>query len=281
MQSSSREYAGLIVTDLDGTLMRTGGGFSDSDLEALEQAGRLGFARAIATGRSLYSFFKAIDFALPIDFLIFSTGGGVIDCPGGKLLRKINMDAPSVSTAIQALKGYGLDFMAHDPIPDNHRFAYHCVGEPNADFDRRIALYSSYCRPLDGTADFGEAAQLLAILPGPDISVLAQIRSKLNGLNVIRTTSPLDGQSTWIEIFPPQVSKGLAAAWLADFLSIDSGKTLSIGNDYNDLDLLQWAGTGMVVDNAPEDLKAQFAAVASNNHGGVASAIDRWLLTGC
>ena len=278
MQPSSRKFAGLIVTDLDGTLMRTGGGFSAVDLEALEKAGRLGFARVIATGRSLHSFYKAVDFAMPIDFLIFSTGGGVLDCSGGKILRQINMEASSVAAAIQTLKGFGLDFMAHDPIPDNHGFAYHSTGRTNADFDRRLALYSAYCRLLDGAGDFGEAAQLLAILPDADISVLPRIRRKLDGLNVIRTTSPLDGRSTWIEIFPPQVSKGLAAAWLADFLGIHPEKTLGIGNDYNDLDMLRWAAAGMVVDNAPEDLKARFPAVASNNHGGVADAVDRWLL---
>ncbi|MDD4463643.1 MAG: HAD hydrolase family protein, partial [Desulfobacterales bacterium] len=170
MQFSSRKFAGLIVTDLDGTLMRTGGGFSAVDLEALEKAGRLGFARVIATGRSLHSFYKAVDFAMPIDFLIFSTGGGVLDCSGGKILRQINMEASSVAAAIQTLKGLGLDFMAHDPIPDNHGFAYHSTGRSNADFNRRLALYSAYCRLLDGAGDFGEAAQLLAILPDADIS---------------------------------------------------------------------------------------------------------------
>ena len=278
MQRSYRKFAGLIVTDLDGTLMRTGGGFSDVDLEALEDAGRLGFARVIATGRSLYSFYRAIDFALPIDFLIFSTGGGVLDCPDGNILRQINMEASWVAAAIQTLKGLGLDFMAHDPIPDNHGFAYHSTGRPNADFDRRIALYSTCCRPLDGAEDFGNAAQLLAILPDAEISVLPRIRRKLEGLNVIRTTSPLDGRSTWIEIFPSQVSKGLSTAWLADFLNIPPAKTLGIGNDYNDLDMLNWAGAGMVVANAPEDLKSHFPAVASNNHGGFADAVHRWLL---
>jgi len=45
-----------------------------------------------------------------------------------------------------------------------------------------------------------------------------------------------------------------------------------VGNDYNDLDLLEWAGKSYVVENAPTDLKARFPAVASNNHGGVAEA---------
>ena len=52
---------------------------------------------------------------------------------------------------------------------------------------------------------------------------------------------------------------------------------MAIGNDYNDMDLLEWTGSGYVVDNAPVELKDRFCPVASNNHGGVADAVERWL----
>jgi hypothetical protein len=94
---------------------------------------------------------------------------------------------------------------------------------------------------------------------------------------VIRTTSPLDGRSTWIEIFPTTVSKSLTAAWLADTLGIDQQKVASVGNDYNDIDLLEWTPNSYVVNNAPSDLKNRFTCVASNNDGGVAEAAGRWI----
>jgi hypothetical protein len=50
-----------------------------------------------------------------------------------------------------------------------------------------------------------------------------------------------------------------------------------LGNDYNDLDLLEWSAASFVVANAPDALRNRFAAVASNNKCGVAEAIDRWL----
>jgi hydroxymethylpyrimidine pyrophosphatase-like HAD family hydrolase len=50
-----------------------------------------------------------------------------------------------------------------------------------------------------------------------------------------------------------------------------------VGNDFNDLDLLEWAQTRFVTANAPAQLRKRFPAVASNNHGGVAEAVERWL----
>ena len=52
---------------------------------------------------------------------------------------------------------------------------------------------------------------------------------------------------------------------------------MSVGNDYNDLDLLEWTSGSFVVDNAPADLKKRFVGVNSNNDGGVAEAARRWL----
>ncbi|MBW2583573.1 MAG: HAD hydrolase family protein [Deltaproteobacteria bacterium] len=52
---------------------------------------------------------------------------------------------------------------------------------------------------------------------------------------------------------------------------------VSVGNDYNDIDLLEWTPSSYVVNNAPSDLKNRFTCVASNNNGGVAEAARRWL----
>ena len=108
--------------------------------------------------------------------------------------------------------------------------------------------------------------------------MVADVRRVLSGLSVIQTTSPLDHTSTWIEVFHPDVSKSGTVAWLAAKLDVDQIDTLAIGNDYNDQDLLEWAADSFVVENAPQDLKARFQTVASNNDGGVAEAIEQWLV---
>jgi hypothetical protein len=274
-----RPPAGLFVTDLDGTLLRSDRTFSESDLASLRRLGAHRVLRVVATGRSMFSFNRVEAPGLPIDYVIFSTGAGIAEYPGGKILRRVSLEPGEVCRACAVLRELRLDFMVQRPIPDTHFFGYAALNASNPDFETRIALYSQFAFPLeDDISRFGPATQLVAVVPrdrAPD--ALAGVRQRLDDLTVIRTTSPLDGHSTWIEIFPAGVSKGRTAQWLASRLGIPRGQTLSVGNDYNDLDLLEWAGTCFVTANAAADLKRRFPAVASNNHAGVSEAIDRWL----
>ena len=270
---------GMFVCDFDGTLLRSDRTFSEDDLAVLNRIGEMGIIRAIATGRSFYSINTISISSLPVDFLIFSSGAGINRHPGGQLIRNTGLKAQQVNLAIQILKTKGLDFMVHSPIPDNHAFSYFESTNGNADFKRRIDIYRQFAKPLDMNSDgFEMATQLLAVVPPGDNRPLIQtLRKALPDFNIIQTTSPLDGQSTWIEIFPETVSKSLAAAWLAESFGLDADRVLSVGNDYNDLDLLEWAGSSFVVRNAPPDLTERFPTVASNDDSGVAEAIERWL----
>ena len=273
---------GLFVCDFDGTLLRSDRSFSDTDMNALVRLGELVIIRAVATGRSLYSINTVSISELPVDFILFSSGAGIVRHPEGRIIRKVSLEDREVSRAIAILQAHDLDFMVHHPIPDNHNFSYVESTPDNPDFRRRIDLYRQYAKPLETDADgFGTATQLLAIIPPADNRpVIAKLEKALPGFNIIQTTSPLDGQSTWIEIFPSSVSKSLTAAWLSAAYGLNAGQALSVGNDYNDLDLLEWAGCSFVVDNAPDDLKSRFPVVASHNDCGVAEAISRWLASG-
>ena len=270
---------GLFIMDFDGTLLRSDRTVALEDLDALQQLGELGIIRVIATGRSLFSFNTVTISNLPMDFVIFSTGAGVVHYNSETIIRKVNLDPGEVERASEVLKAYRLDFMIHRPIPDNHRFSYYRANHKNDDFDRRLEIYRRHAAILTETSNaFGPATQLLAVVPAQNgTAVLDTIRSELADFNVIQTTSPLDGKSTWIEIFPATVSKSQTAAWLAEELQIGERHIASIGNDYNDLDLLEWTDCSYLVDNAPTDLKSRFALVASNNNGGVAEAVRRWL----
>jgi len=270
---------GLFVTDLDGTLARTDGSLGQDEREALEELGRRKIVRVVATGRSLYSLRKVLRDDWPLDYLIFSSGAGLLNHPQGQLLRQISMASPHVEQARQICLQSGCHFMIHRPVPDNHYFAYHPDRYDHPDFVRRLELYHGFGQPLSACPlPFGEASQLLAMAPdGQTPSLLQHLRLGLPSLNVIQTTSPLDGISFWLEIFPPSVSKSLAAEWLRHQLQIDARQILATGNDYNDLDLLQWAPTAFVVNNAPPPLQERFPAVASHQEGGVAQAIQRWL----
>ncbi|MBW2619460.1 MAG: HAD family phosphatase [Deltaproteobacteria bacterium] len=271
----------LFISDLDGTLLRSDLSISTDDVETLDSLGREGIVRVLATGRSIYTFRRVISLDFPADYFIFSTGAGIARHPQGSILRQMGLDAEAVARAVRVLLSLGSNFMIHRPIPDNHRFGYYQANDQNPDFMRRIELYGQFCWPLDGDpAAFGPATQLVAMAPyggeGSLVSAEKSLKDQLPGFNVIRATSPLDLQSTWFEIFPPGASKGLAVAWLADSLGIAQQDALAVGNDYNDIDLLEWSGQAFVVANAPTELRGRFPVVASNEKGGVAEAIGRW-----
>ncbi len=274
---------GLFITDLDGTLLGSDGTFVQRDLDALETLARNGITTAVATGRSLYSFLNSPAAHLKVDYIIFSTGAGVIKQPERKLLYQVSLSSGLVAQTLDFLNQSTLDFMLHNPVPDNHRYVYRRFNPHNPDFDSRIERYREFGHPMDSTAgsDFGEASQFLAVVPHDRTrDALREVRNGLPGLSVIHSTSPLDHESTWIEIFHPDVSKGKTAHWLATELGVNPLDTVAIGNDYNDLDLLEWAAHGFVVANAPLDMKSRFKQVVSNDHGGVAEVVGRWLDSG-
>jgi len=271
---------GLFVTDFDGTLLRSDDSFSKRDIDALESLAQRGVKTAIATGRSLYSFEHSAGVDLKIDYLIFSSGAGVVRLSDRKLLYQKNLSPEMVKQGLGFMRRSTFDFMLHHPVPDNHRYAYRRVNGHNVDFETRIERYRKFGTTLNSMTgnDFGEAAQFLAVVPQSETNdALESSRSGLPGLSVIRSTSPLDHKSGWIEFFHPEVSKSKTAAWLAARLNIAHTNIMAIGNDYNDLDLLEWAPQSFVVENAPVDLKLRFQQVASNDNGGVAEAVERWL----
>ena len=270
---------GLFITDFDGTLLGSDGTFAQRDLDALEALSRHGVKTAVATGRSLHSFINSPGADLAVDYIIFTTGAGIATQPGYELLYQVNLSPEMVARTLEIMSNSSLDFMLHHPLPDNHIYLYRRLNQDNTDFESRIERHNEFGQPLDNIHlnGFGEASQFIAIVP-PEKShdALEALSNGLPDLSVVLATSPLDHESSWIELFHPEVSKGKTAAWLASELGIDCGNTIAIGNDYNDLDLLEWAAYSFVVENAPDDMKSRFETVSSNNNGGVAEAVGRW-----
>jgi hypothetical protein len=278
----------LFVTDLDGTLLNDCRQIDPRDLATLIRLRRMGVPIAIATGRSDYSFHKLLTQldhtgqgnGFPADHIIFSTGAGIMDFPSGRLLKSYALAPDEVPVIAGALDRLALDYMIHKAVPDTRSFLYRRQGGNNPDFDRRLDLYrdcATPCHPeLLGKA--GRATEVLCIVPKENGHAVADhLAMILKQFSVIKATSPLDGQSIWIEIFAPAVSKCQAVQWLAGEIGIDREHICAVGNDYNDEDLLHWAGKSFVMANSPTPMLARFQSVASNNDGGVSEAVTRWL----
>ncbi len=267
----------MVVTDLDGTLFNDRQEISRENMQTLEWLGERNICRVIATGRNLYSAKKILPPGLPVDYLVFSTGAGAVDWKTGELIYAEHLREEDVTLAIKILTGAGMSFMVHNKVPDNHFFRYYDANCGMVDFHRRCELYRAYASPLEtGSAGFAQVSQLLAIgseCPGN----LEELRSRLGSLRVVRTTSPLDGKSMWIEIFPMHVSKGHTVERLCKMLEMDRSGTVGIGNDYNDTELLNFVTHPFAVGNSPEPLKRAFPSCNSNNENGFTDAVLRVL----
>lgn len=269
----------FVATDLDGTLFSSNHTCSAANLATLRMLGERGVIRVIATGRSIYSARKVLPLDMPIDYLVFSSGAGIMEWPTQQMLRVAHLSAEDIRQAAQVFIEHQVDFMIHAPIPDNHHFWYYATNRENPDFLRRIAWYREVARPFDDSVwTLERACQFVAIEPAASgLAMHDRVRPQLEPLTVIRATSPFDGESFWLEIFPNGVSKATACEWIAQRHQIRQTNTLAIGNDYNDLALLAWGGTSYVVANAPTDLRAMYPAVASNDADGFSDAINLWI----
>jgi len=273
----------MFVTDLDGTLLRSDRTLSPADVTALERLGEAGIVRVIATGRVPFSFRRLMgDRVLPVDYLILSTGAGVIDYSTDEILLSHALEPEETERIYREMLRLDLDFFVLGKFPDNHKSRFRISGRDNPDFFRRLPIYEEFSSEITLDDELSEpASQVVAVVPSDSgLRIFGEVVLALGQeFNVVRTTSPLDGESVWIEIFPRHVSKGATAAWLAERLGIEPHDTAAVGNDYNDLDLLSWAQMSYVVENAPEDLSPGSMIVTSNDESGVAMAVEHWLST--
>ncbi len=269
----------ILITDLDGTLRDTEQGFPENNIESLQFLEKKDVVRVIATGRSIYSANNVLASEFPIDYFIFSSGAGIMNWKTKEIIYERHLQGEDVAEISKELIDIGLDFMIHLPIPENHKFYYHSAGNDTPDFIRRCDIYSDYIIRLNGEHEsFGDSSQMLAIINN-DLSLFkeieARLESKFNDIKLIRTTSPLDNDSIWLEIFPQEVSKGNASEWLCNKLGLNKNDAIVIGNDYNDIDLLKWSPNSYVVSNAPEELKQENIVIESCVDSGIAKLISR------
>lgn len=264
-----------IIIDLDGTTLPRGwNSLSEENKKALEEAGRAGITRVLATGRSVFSFRNALPEGLPIDYMVFSSGAGIMHWNDQRLLCTRELSPEETLDIATMLWEYDINFTIQQPIPDNHHFFYRNTSPLHEDFRRRVENYPGLGTSIQSTRDIrGGATQFLVILDSKQLQLHGEIQEKLSGYSVIRSTSPIDNQAIWTEIFARDVNKGSSCQILLDQLDIRYDECAGLGNDYNDIDFLERCGHPFIVANAPEPLRGKFNNVTSDTNNGLAEFI--------
>jgi hypothetical protein len=269
----------LIATDLDGTFLRNDKSISEKNLNALDYLGDRKVVRVVATGRNLRKVNEVIPEEVPFDYIVFSSGAGVYDRISGKHIFSRNISGETSTRLIKFLISCDLNFHAFHPVPENDHLWYHRGSEPCSEFERYFSFHNSYASPLpeNGEATSG-LCQFLVVIPGDEkkfLSMKSEIESQFPEIRVIRSSSPLETGYIWLEIFHREVSKGNGVLHLCDGLGISPAETLGVGNDYNDLDLLEFTGHSFLTDNAPDVLKDSFMLVPTNEEDAFAHIVEK------
>jgi hydroxymethylpyrimidine pyrophosphatase-like HAD family hydrolase len=156
--------------------------------------------------------------------------------------------------------------------------------------------YVSWARRIHGDEEGGNAVQQVGSLENyldhdpihlafsgrcHEMDQLEELlKSKLGSTVKILGTKYLEQDFTLLDILNPAASKGAGVAAAAAELNIDREEIMAIGDNYNDLEMLLFAGVGVVMANAPLSLReiAGLHPTASNREDGVALAIEQFIL---
>ena len=266
----------LIALDLDGTLIDDDLALGERTRQAIAAAIERGVAVSIATGRMARS---ALVYArqLGLNDPIVAYQGALIrampvadDGRVGRLLVHRPLAAAVTREAIEWTRSIGLD--------------------PHLNHLERFIIRAEGARAEDYSAFLGGRAvlvdDLLAWITGPiskviavseepiDESVLQLARDHFAGRADVTISHP-----RFLEFLAPGVSKGAAVRWLARRAGVPLGAVLAIGDQFNDLEMIEGVGHGAAMPHAPLPVRAVARYVASPvTEEGAARLIEKLVL---
>jgi Cof subfamily protein (haloacid dehalogenase superfamily) len=213
-----------------------------------------------------------LQFAEPLGVvnpMICSNGGHVVGVDGGELGATL-LD----KEAFDAVLDYAEDTGTHLSVYTRDELLFLRETEWGETYARRVRSVM----PKVVGPDEARAREVLKIIliDSPE-RIPAHVQAVAPKLDpaVCRMT---ESEAEYLEFLPSGVSKGVALERMAAMLGVPAERTAAIGDYYNDLEMLAFAGHSAAVGNAAEATKAAAdRVVASNDEGGVAEFID-WLL---
>ncbi len=264
-----------IITDLDGTILPRNRTISPETVRSLHQIGSKGITRIIATGRSLFAVQKVLPADFPIDYLVFSSGAGILKWSNQQLLSATHLNIGQVREIADYLWQHNMNFIIQKEIPENHYFYYTEIYPVHPDYRQRVELYRDFGTRIENHTEIrSDATEIIVILSAPQLRQIEQLRADLPGYSIIRSTSPIDNKAIWLEIFPKNINKGSSCTRLLNQLQISGNACAGLGNDYNDIDFLDICGKAFLVANAPSRLKPLYKTVASDLKNGFSEFIS-------
>lgn len=276
----------LVAIDIDGTLLPTfSKALSPRNAQALRAAQVAGITVAIATGRrTAYTAPLFEGLGLQADMPLITSNGAVTRTLGGDAIDCFELEARVARGLCGLLRPFGTMVFTFD-TPG----AGDLVLEDLEQAHERIAVWVEANRnairvvkPLEGALEDG-ANPIQGMVTG-GLHKMMQAEQALKAsewagaCECIRTEYPARDLSI-LDLLPPGVSKGWALERLAGRLGVDRKETMAIGDNWNDVNMLEWAGQSILMGNAAADLKSLakmrgWKQAPPNDQDGVAAVLE-------
>lgn len=276
----------LAAIDMDGTLLPSFGyELSRRNLKAMRAAQHAGVIVAIATGRrAAFATPLLQDLGLRADMPLITSNGAVTRTLAGEPIDRWTLDTEAARGLCGLLRGFGVLIFTFDQ-PGHGELVLEDLNraegrmqlwvEANRDAIEVVSpleqVFESRGAPIQGMV----AGAVVAMREAEKAFAASQWSSRCE---CQRTEYPARDLAI-LDLLPRGISKGAALERLAGRLGIGRLETLAIGDNWNDVDMLDWAGQSFIMGNAARELRSVakmrgWKQVPSNDRNGVAVALE-------
>lgn len=244
-----------VAIDLDGTLLNSNHEISEFNMNVIEKLKREGVMVMISTGRlysSLYKYKEKLNLDTPV---ICYNGAKVVDGKNDETIFEVNLKEEIVKYIVETARKHDV----HLNLFQEEKWYVEC----KRDEVDKYASSSGLKYHLINFDDLNKVKVTKAMFVGENekLKEIEKVIKESMGEEVYMAFS----KPYFLEILDKKVSKGEALKTILERYNIAKEDTAAFGDGYNDTEMLNYAGMGVVMGNAPEDLKNKFQNIADTN----------------
>ncbi|CRF31649.1 hydrolase [Brachyspira suanatina] len=255
----------LIATDLDGTFFNSNTSISDYNKDVFQFLMKNGVEIILATGRSLSGMKLYKDILGNDNYSIIFNGAAIIDNEGNFIYDKV-IDSDTSKSIISIYNKYNVYLHVY-------RQNMHIASEPDFYLKRYIEKekVNNISIGLENIENF-EFNKMVFIGDREELERLQNdIRSNFNVHTCFSHTN-------FLEVLGPGINKGSALEWICTQKGINRNEVIAFGDNYNDIEMIEYAGVGVAMENAEEALKKKADYIClTNDEDGVGKFLKKYM----
>jgi len=272
----------LLALDIDGTLLTPRGEITPRTQQAITEARRRGVFVVLVTGRRFGSA-RELVLRLELDVPLVSHNGALTK--NIETLETVDFHPLDADTARQIIKigrQQQVDMICCDDPHGMGTMVIEGISEKNRAMHRYLDKYRDSVVEVPDLLEYVQTAPIQMMFSGccdPIDEFAETLARAMDGQIQIFKTRYRSVDLSILDALSTTASKGSSLAALAAQHNIAREEVMAVGDNHNDLTMLRYAGLGVVMANAEDELKQMgFCLTASNEEDGVAQAIEKYIL---